>query len=405
MKSKKDFYWNILGSTMYGFSSMLLIVGVNFICGASVSGMFSVTFVTAQMLMYLGNYGVRVYQASDISEKYSFSNYLYHRMLTCMMMMIAGIAFVWMRGYNNEMTAIVIAVTAYKMLDAFSDCFEGRLQQNDMFYLSGKSLFYRTLISSLSLLICLYITKNLLCSCIITVFIAIILCIVFSVCPTIKYSSISVEEMQLKKSTLGLFPECFPLFSSLFMLAYIVNSPKYAIENNLPYEMQTYFNAFYFPAQVIYLITSFAFKPLIFSMAQYWNDKDAHYKIKGLINKLIFGILVFMPGAVAVAFFIGIPILNILFQLNFSDYRVEMIIMLIGGAGIAIVNMIYNALTVMRCKKCIFISYAFVFIISIILPNIFVKRFNLLGAILSYDILMYALAAILLYFFYTYIKK
>lgn len=200
------------------------------------------------------------------------------------------------------MTVIVITVTAYKMMDAFSDCFEGRLQQKDMFYLSGKSLFYRTLISSLSLLVCLYITKNLFTSCIITVVIAAILCVVFSVYPAIKYSYISVRGLHIGKSTLGLFSECFPLFSSLFMLAYIVNSPKYAIENSLSYERQTYFNAFYFPAQVIYLITSFAFKPLIFSMAQYWNDKASRYKVKKLINKLICGIIVFTLAAVAIAF-------------------------------------------------------------------------------------------------------
>lgn len=89
MKNKKDFIWNILGSTMYGFSSMFLIVGINFISGAYISGMFSVAFMTAQMLMYLGNYGVRVYQASDISEKYSFSNYFWHRIFTCIIMMAA----------------------------------------------------------------------------------------------------------------------------------------------------------------------------------------------------------------------------------------------------------------------------------------------------------------------------
>lgn len=94
-----------------------------------------------------------------------------------------------------------------------------------------------------------------------------------------------------------------------------------------------------------------------------------------------------------------------LFQLDFSNFRMEMIVMLARGAGIAFVNMIYNVLTVMRCKKCIFISYTFVFIVSIILPNIFVRRLYLFGAILSYNILMYTLAAILLCFFYVYIKK
>ena len=72
---KKAFLWNMIGSTCYSGSSFLYLLVVTRICGATLAGFFSLSYATAQLLLQIGRYGVRTYQATDLNRKYSFSEY------------------------------------------------------------------------------------------------------------------------------------------------------------------------------------------------------------------------------------------------------------------------------------------------------------------------------------------
>lgn len=130
---RKDFLWNLIGSTTYGVSGMLLFIFIARISGSEISGKFSVAFVTAQMLMYIGNYGVRAFQSSDIKEQYYFKEYLLHRILTSIIMLVSAFVFIFIKHYDFEMAALVIIVCIYKVTDVIADVFEGDLQQKNYF--------------------------------------------------------------------------------------------------------------------------------------------------------------------------------------------------------------------------------------------------------------------------------
>ena len=147
MDFKKDFVWNMLGSIATSLSMPLMVIITTRIAGAVVAGKFSIAFITAQWLMILGNYGVRVFQVSDIKEEFSFNDYLTNRGITCTIMILCSLSFIFIRRYDHEMAILVIVITAFKMIDAFADVFEGRLQQKGYLYIAGQSLFLRTLLS------------------------------------------------------------------------------------------------------------------------------------------------------------------------------------------------------------------------------------------------------------------
>ena len=52
------------------FSPVLTVV-ITQLTNAELAGMFSLAFITATLLMMIGNYGVRTYQVSDIDERHS----------------------------------------------------------------------------------------------------------------------------------------------------------------------------------------------------------------------------------------------------------------------------------------------------------------------------------------------
>ena len=63
---KKAFLWNMIGSTSYSVSSFLYLMVVTRICGVAPAGFFSLSYATAQLLLTVGRYGMRTYQATDL---------------------------------------------------------------------------------------------------------------------------------------------------------------------------------------------------------------------------------------------------------------------------------------------------------------------------------------------------
>lgn len=83
----------MIGSTCYSGSSFLYLLVVTRVCGAQLAGFYSLSYATAQLLLQVGRYGVRTYQATDLEHKYIFSEYKVSRIITCALMMLFGIIY------------------------------------------------------------------------------------------------------------------------------------------------------------------------------------------------------------------------------------------------------------------------------------------------------------------------
>lgn len=77
-----------------------------------------------------------------------------------------------------------------------------------------------------------------------------------------------------RNSLWGIFKECFPLFLGTFMSGYILTAPKYAIDQYLTDEIQSYFGFLLMPAFVVNLFSLFVFRPLQTRMAVLWHTKN-----------------------------------------------------------------------------------------------------------------------------------
>ena len=65
-RTTRDYVWNTVGVGTWGMVFPILTIVVTQLAGVEQAGMFSLAFITALMLMFMGNYGVRTYQASDL---------------------------------------------------------------------------------------------------------------------------------------------------------------------------------------------------------------------------------------------------------------------------------------------------------------------------------------------------
>ena len=380
---KKAFLWNMIGSTCYSGSSFLYLLVVTRVCGAQLAGFYSLSYATAQLLLQVGRYGVRTYQATDLEHKYLFSEYKISRVITCALMMLFGILYSSF-SFKGEYIIISTFIIMMKMIDAVEDVYHGNLQQKYHVEQMGKMLAIRNVYSAVFFTGILMATKNLYLTCVTTAITSLILCLVVNSRTTAKYAP---KEDIRRGFQMGrvweLLKICTPMFVGTFLSLLLYNVPKYAMANVMTDEYQTYYSILFMPSFVITLMCEFVFKPTITTIAELWWENNIK-KFAVYILRIIGIILVCCAGIVVGGHLIGRTLLEIIYGVDLSPYKIQFIALLVGGGISAEVYMIYNILIAIRWGKCLLPVYSVTAVITILASRTMVKQWGIMGAALNY---------------------
>lgn len=373
----------MIGSTCYSGSSFLYLLVVTRICGAQLAGFYSLSYATAQLLLQVGRYGVRTYQATDLEHKYLFSEYKISRVITCALMMLFGILYSSF-SFKGEYIIISTFIIMMKMIDAVEDVYHGNLQQKYHVEQMGKMLAIRNVYSAVFFTGILMATKNLYLTCVTTAITSLILCLVVNSRTTAKYTP---KEDIGRGFQMGrvweLLKICTPMFVGTFLSLLLYNVPKYAMANVMTDEYQTYYSILFMPSFVITLMCEFVFKPTITTIAELWWENNIK-KFAVYILRIIGIILVCCAGIVVGGHLIGRTLLEIIYGVDLSPYKIQFIALLVGGGISAEVYMIYNILIAIRWGKCLLPVYSVTAVITILASRTMVKQWGIMGAALNY---------------------
>lgn len=381
----KKFVWNMIGSMSNALSSFVLLLIVTRITGSVDGGIFSLAFSTAQLLATVGCFEERAIQATDITHKKSFTDYLTFRVITCILMMVMAVGYVVLWNQTGSKGAVIIIICFYKALDSLSDGFQGLFQLYDRIDLAGMALGLRVIISTVGFGIVLLLTKDLVMASLTMVILSVFFLALFDYRVSKQFECLSGHTSL--KSIRRLFIECFPLFLGTFMGNYIINASKYAIDTYCGEEIQTYYGFLLMPAFVVNLFSLFLFRPLHTRLAIFWS-KGKIGDFIAIIKKCLLWILFLTIGALAGAWLLGIPILNLVSGLDLSEYKNEFMIIMIGGSLNALVALFYYLLAVLRRQMQVLVGYGFGFIAAMVLAPILVEKSGVHGATLAYIIPM-----------------
>ena len=101
---------------------------------------------------------------------------------------------------------------------------------------------------------------------------------------------------------------------------------------------------------------------------------------------------------------LGPFVLGLLYQLDFENYRLAFVLLILAGSFNGLSSIYSNALTILRITKKQFDIYVLVLILNFILSYFLSKIFNLNGVFISLLLVM-LLQYILFYIIYKYNKK
>lgn len=394
-RTSRDYICNTIGTGVWGVVFPILTIVVTQLSGVEQAGMFSMAFIIGTLLMIIGNYGVRTYQVSDIGEAHSFFDYQVNRWITCIVMMLVAYAYCSFRGYDQDMFTICMAVCTYKMVDGLADVYEGRLQQMDKLYLAGISQAFRSIVVLVLFSIVLLVTRNLVFASIVMAVAAIVTFVLLTF-PLAQLETPRSRGRSLA-SVAALFKQCFPVFIALFMYALIDNMPKFVMEGVLSYDNQLYFNALYFPAQAILLTVGSIYKPMLVRMAQMWADAEKRRRFDIVILAIVGVVIALTLVVIFVMGWIGIPIMSFMYGVDFEQFRGLSYIMIAAGGVTAIIDFLYQVITVLRRQKSVMKLYVITFGFALFVPILLIDFTGLPGAVIGYLIVMTILLVLLVW--------
>ena len=398
--TRSTYLWNGINAGLSAAICPLILMVVTRTNGVDDAGVFSIAFAVAALMLFIGQYGLRRFQSSDINEKYSFSEYNGMRFFTCAVMMIASAAYcfygVVFRDYTPDKFAIIYLICLLKVIQAYADVIHGHMQQKGRLDVAAKASATRFAAEIISCCVALIITGDLILSSIICLLVSVTVLMLTTVNASRDYCG-SLRPSMTPSAFRGLIVDGFPIFLSLFLNMYISNAPKYAIDSYLSDEIQAYFNYIFMPAFVIQLIAYFIFNPILTTYAKLWlsEKKEDLRKLKRLIGRQCVILAGLTALAVAVALTIGIPVLSFLFGVDLSEYVSELVVLMIGGGMMAYGVFFSTVITIIRKQNYLIVTYGTVFVLAKVLAGYFVRDHGIMGASILYAVLMGVLAVML----------
>lgn len=390
----RDAYlWNTLTGIISAAESPLILMVITRTSGLNDAGVFSIAYAVASLMIFIGQYGLRRFQSSDVTEQYLFSDYFGMRIITCGIMLFASLGYcifgVFFNDYTVEKFVVIFLICAWKCIQAFADVIHGRLQQRSRLDIAGKASCARMVTGTLTYMIMLAVTQNLIISTIACIIVSFIAFLLTTMNVAVDFCKLSPSFDKLKLKALAIAG--FPLFCSYFLSMYISNAPKYAIDAYLSNEVQAYYNFIFMPAFAVGLLANFIFNPILTSYAKIWA-KGEFRTFKKLVAKQIGVIAGITVVGLIGAYFLGTPILSLIFGADLSGYRIELCVVMIGGGMLAYVTFFTTVITIIRYQNALLFGYLGISICAKLLSRFFVVNYGIMGAAVLYSILMGVLA-------------
>lgn len=390
-KLQKTYIWSVLSGGLYSTSTFLMFWVITLLCGPYEAGIFTMAMSVGQQLVTIGYFNVRTYQVSDVRQVYSFSDYFMFRVSTCLIMGAGGILWMVLGDFQGEKLAAVAILLVFKTGEAFADVIEGLFQQRDRYDAAARCMFWETALFLGTFAVTLAAGRNLS-----TALLAMTLVYLISVA-VIDGSLVGAFD----RIRFGIHPErqkqlffaCLPLFLNSFLVLYINNASKYAIDRLAGAEELACFNIIYMPAFVINMLGGFLLKPMLSSLSLRFQEKEFG-GFAGILRRQALYIGGVTVLCVTGAWILGIPVLSFIYKTDLAPYREELCILVLAGAFSALYLMFQYALIIMRHQYASLAGCTVTALAAWLLIPVLVESWSVTGAAFGYLMLMILISGI-----------
>ncbi|MCL2355024.1 MAG: lipopolysaccharide biosynthesis protein [Oscillospiraceae bacterium] len=380
-KYGRNFIWNTMGSTFNSFNSLFFLIVVTRLNGLYDAGIFSFAFAMATIFFVIGVYSGRVFQVTECDGSISDKDFIVHRIITCVAMLLVSFVFVIANGYGIYKLAIFMLICLFRCIEALSEVFYGIVQKNERLDIAGKSLFIKALLGITIFIVLNIITNNLIIAIVGLCVINIIIFLTYDLPRAFKMIEKNVrvnKEAVVKIFKVGLFTFLFTLLS-----LYVINAPRYAIDQTLSSDIQGIFGIIFMPSTILLLFATFIIQPVLTRLLDTYEKSDKKGFLK-IVCLMVLAIVIITTIVLVIAYYLSIPVLNLIYGIQLESQLNNLLIIMVGASLFTIITILSGALITMRktgIQLCIFLITA---IFAYFASHILVDRNGLEGGVQAY---------------------
>lgn len=392
---RSSYIWNTTGSMLFSFQSVILLMVVTRALDLSDAGVFTLAFANATLFLNMGKYGMRVFQLSDVKGQFSFEEYCASRCITVFLMLACAAAYdiyaTVRNQYSLEKSLVIFIMCLLKAADAVEDVYASQYQRNNRLDIGAKLTTVRVGVTTLFFGVCIVLLRDLLLALILSTALTYILLFVMVRWANEPFDGVlkltKGFAVRHRSEARVLLRICFPLFASAFLSYYLGNAPKYAIDANLNDELQACYGFISLPASVVGMLSNFIFYPILYAMTQLWADGKIERFVRRFLIQM--GIILLITLACLVGcFWLGVPVLFVIYHTDLTAYRRELMILMVGGGFLGACTLLGFVITIIRSQKLVVWAYGTVSLLALVLSSPIVRRYEIMGASILYTVLM-----------------
>ena len=384
----RDFAWNAVGLTLNACNSLFFLIVVRFINGLDTAGIFTYTFALCVFLYAFLLYYNRSFQVSDAKNKFSFNDYLSCRAITSVLGLVAILIFALINHFSLFEIGVVLLLSGFRVVEAISDCFYGAIQKKDKLYQTGISLSLKAIFGLLFFALIDWLTKDLLFALVALILVNLLF---FCFYDLPNYRKLYTGKIKLQFSHLKpIFKACLPVLIFSALAIYLSNCQKYVLPYFEPDNVQAIFGILIMPATLLALIGSYLINPFINSFTKHHTEKNYSTFIKST-KKILSSMSIIGIVTLIICFFIGIPILELIFQLDLSIYQIPFELIILASIFYAMTMIISSLLTILGENRRQTYIYLIATIIATITAILLIPVSGIIGAIYSFLISSFVL--------------
>lgn len=377
----RDFLWNAAGLTFNAFNSLFFLIAVKLINGIDEAGVWTYAFSLCCLFYVVALFFNRTYQVSDNRQDFCFRDYLAFREVSSGVSLVAIFVFCLASGFDWGKIAIVMLLMTFRVLEAISDCIYGEMQKNGELYKSGISLTAKAVVGFLAFLGVDLLTHNMMLAIVGLITVNVV---IFTTYDLRQIHDSLREKVSISKENIrNLFRVTWPVFAFSLLSVFLANCQKYVMTYFTDNETQAVFGILIMPATMISLVGSYFINPFVGKLVTYKEQND-WAKFWSVVRKIIFVLCGIGVLGIAICAVIGIPLLNILYQMDFDEYWMRLNIIIIGAICYAVGVLLSSALTILDRNKGQVVIYGIVATVGTLSSLLLIPSMEISGATWSY---------------------
>ena len=394
-KYKKNVLWNAIAGLINASEAVIVLAVVSRVNGLREAGILTLAFSLANLFMTIGKFGIRNYQIAHEGEDFSFKTFLTFRIITVSVMFIITfvyVAYYFMSDrYTLEKSLAIFFVCMWYAVEAFEDVYVAKYQVLGRLDVGSKIFSVRWIATIFSFIVLDIILRNIVIAAAIAFMVDLILGIVLITYTYVKYKK--PEYLELERGIKVLFIESIALCVSSFLYIYMTNVSKYIISSQLGDEVQAIYGYISMPVFVISLLNSFVYQPQLTAYVAELRENKIPQFVKRIMRQLIILFLIIAACLIG-AYILGIPVLSVLYHADLREYKIHLLVLLLGAGFFALGAFMANMLIIADEQRKGMIGYLLVSISEYVLINALVDKFGLFGAVWGYTISMFFMAVL-----------